>query len=204
MKSQLSTSARVQDYWKIVSTPYPYYGPITKHLQSTNYAENKVQPQPSRKSLRLQKIRDLNQQRGEETRKRTRSSRRTTKTRHCIGQEQRPADCGISSAPRNCRLRPSLPHCCTMLTHTLSSRSKHNCPNKRCTRRHLGQLGLHFRKRLASIIILERTGVLQRCFSICVHPIDGSVGTPMSFGVGDCELGLSNSAHSTLNKHLSG
>jgi hypothetical protein len=74
------------------------------HLPSAvNKAENRVQSQhqPRRKSPRLPKIRQLNQQKLE---KPTRSSLRPIKTHHGVGEEEAQASCRIPRAPRNCQL----------------------------------------------------------------------------------------------------
>ena len=124
-KSQLSTPARVQGYRRIVSPSCS--GPLSPLSMSLTVAvnkrlrdaENRVQPQPYRKSLRLQEIRQLNQQRLEHTEKPTRSSLRTIKTHHGVGEEEAQASCRIPRAPRNCQLTHAV-----VVIHTTDQRSK--------------------------------------------------------------------------------
>jgi hypothetical protein len=73
--------------------------------ESRHNLEGKVQSPPSRKSTRLQKIRDLkNQQRIIRAGKQTRFSHRITKAHHVAGHEQSQAKRGFMRAARKCQL----------------------------------------------------------------------------------------------------
>jgi hypothetical protein len=70
-------------------------------------AEDKVQPQPFRKSSRLQIMRDLNQRRVAQTENLTKSSLKTTKAYHCIRQAQPSSDNRTLKSDHICS-RPAL------------------------------------------------------------------------------------------------
>ena len=129
MKRRLSTLVRVQGHRRIVSTSILCSGPLSNvnatYRSAVNKrlrdAENRVQPQPYRKSPRLQEIRQLNKQRLEHTEKPTKSPLRTIKTNHDVGQEEAQAICRIPRAPRNCQLTHAV-----LVIHTTDQRSQTN------------------------------------------------------------------------------
>jgi hypothetical protein len=72
--------------------------------ESRHNPESKVQPPPSRRSPRLQKIRDSkNQQRTERAGKQTTLSHKITKAHHVVGHEQPRAKRGFLSTARKCQ-----------------------------------------------------------------------------------------------------
>ncbi|MCJ1314676.1 hypothetical protein MMC25_008358 [Agyrium rufum] len=102
-------------------------------------AETELQTRPLRKSPRLQEIRDLNQQRFKQAKKRMRSPPGTTRAHHRIGQKRPQAGrrvlntTELSSGPSTGGTIPS-PLSRTMLAYTLYSRPQHTYSDKLCSR----------------------------------------------------------------------